>query len=233
MALPTIEAPKYYLQVPSTGQTIEYRPFLVKEEKVLMIAQEANTQSAMTSALKDIIKACTFDTVDLYSLTMYDLEYIFLNLRAKSVGETTEISIKCGECDEYVKASIDLTAVEVQNLDNKVDNKIQLTDTVGVTLKAPGLKEMERAVRTKNDSVIVESIASVLETIYDSEEVYPVADTNQKELESFIDSLSHKQLEKIQEWILRIPRLEHTIEITCSHGHTTERTLSGLSDFFV
>lgn len=232
MALPTIESPKYQLTIPSTGEMVEYRPFLVKEEKILMIAQEANTQAAMTSALKDIIKACTFAAVDLYSLTMYDLEYIFLNLRAKSVGETTEISIKCGECDEYVKTQIDLTTVEVKNLDNKIDDKIQLTDTVGITLKAPGLKEMERATRTKTTSVITESIASVLDTIYDAEEVYPIADTNQKELETFIDSLSHPQLEKIQEWILQIPRLEHTVKITCPNGHTTERTLSGLSDFF-
>jgi hypothetical protein len=233
LSLPKIVAPKYYLTVPSTGETIEYRPFLVKEEKILMIAQEANTQSAMTSALKDIIRSCTYDTVDLYSLTMYDLEYIFLNLRAKSVGETTEISIKCGECDEYVTTQIDLTTIEVKNLDSKVDNKIQLTDTVGVTLKAPGLKEMERATRTKSNSVISESIAAVLDTIYDSDTVYPIADTNQKELEAFIDSLSHAQLEKIQDWILQIPRLEHTLKITCSKGHTTERTLSGLSDFFV
>ena len=232
MALPQIVAPTYHLTVPSSGKTVEYRPFLVKEEKILMIAQEAGTQSAMTSALKDIIRACTYDTLDLYSLTMYDLEYIFLNLRAKSVGETAELNIKCGECDEYVTTQVDLTTVEVQNLDKKIDNKIQLTDTVGVMLKSPGLKEMERATRTKSDSVITESIASVLETIYDADDVYPVADTNQKELEHFIDSLSHAQMEKIQDWIVQIPRLEHTIDITCSHGHKTKRTLSGLADFF-
>lgn len=197
-----------------------------------MIAQEANTQSAMTSALKDIIRACTFDLLDLYSLTMYDLEYIFLNLRAKSVGETAELNIKCGECDEYVKTQVDLTQVEVQNLDKEINNKIQLTDTVGVTLKAPGLKEMERATRTKTNSVITETIASVLDTIYDADDVYPVDDANEKELETFIDSLSHAQMEKIQDWIVQIPRLEHTIDITCSNGHKTKRTLSGLSDFF-
>ena len=130
MALPKIVAPTYHLTVPSSGKTVEYRPFLVKEEKILMIAQEAGTQSAMTSALKDIIRACTYDTLDLYSLTMYDLEYIFLNLRAKSVGETAELNIKCGECDEYVTTQVDLTTVEVQNLDKKIDNKIQLTDNI-------------------------------------------------------------------------------------------------------
>lgn len=232
MALPTIESPKYHLTIPSTGNMVEYRPFLVKEEKILMIAQETNTQAAMTAALKDIVKACTFGAIDLYSLTMYDLEYIFLNLRAKSVGEKSEIQIKCSECDEYVPVEIDLTQVNVSRANDKKDNTIMITDDVGVVCKAPGLREMERAARLKNANLVTEGITSVLESIYDANEVYPVSDSDPKELEAFIDSLNHSQLVKIQKWIEEMPRLEHTIEFTCKNGHKNERTLTGLSDFF-
>ena len=232
MALPVIEAPKYHLTIPSSGQTIEYRPFLVKEEKVLMIAQETNTQAAMVSALKDIVKACTFNAVDLYTLTMYDIEYIFLNLRAKSVGETSEISIKCDQCDEYVPVTIDLSTVRVSDKKEGQSDTIQLTDDVGITLKAPGLREMERSSKIKNSNVMTEGILSVIKNIYDANEVYEADNTDPKELEAFIDSLSHSQITEVQEWILNMPRLEHQIEFTCKNGHKNERTLNGLADFF-
>ena len=153
MALPTIETPKYHLTIPSTGAILEYRPFLVKEEKVLLIAQEANTQAAMISATKDIIKACTFNGVDLYSLTMSDLEYILLQIRAKSVGEKSTIRVKCDQCDEYVDVDIDLSTVNVSSDKEKIDNNIQLTDTVGITLKQPSLKDVERASKGKESNL--------------------------------------------------------------------------------
>jgi hypothetical protein len=231
MALPVIEAPKYHLTIPSSGQTVEYRPFLVREEKILMIAQETNTQTAMVSALKDIVKSCTFGKLDLYTLTMYDIEYIFLNLRGKSVGETSEISVKCSECEEYVPLTINLTEVEVITKDEQSDT-IELTPDVGIKLKAPGLREMERSAKLKNTNNMTEGIMSVIESIYDADSVYEVSNTDPKELETFIDSLSHQQLLLIQEWITNMPRLEHKIEFTCKNGHKNERVLSGLSDFF-
>ena len=231
MALPVIEAPKYHLTVPSTGKTVEYRPFLVKEEKILMIAQETNTQTAMVAALKDIVKSCTFGKLDLYTLTMYDIEYIFLNLRGKSVGETSEISIKCEESDEYVPVTIDLTEVEVVTKESQSDT-IELTPEVGIKLKAPGLREMERSAKMKNVNTMTEGIMAVIDSIYDSDSVYQADNTEPKELEEFIDSLSHQQLLLIQEWITNMPRLEHKIEFTGPTGHKNERTLAGLSDFF-
>lgn len=231
MALPVIEAPKYHLTVPSTGKTVEYRPFLVKEEKILMIAQETNTQTAMVAALKDIVKSCTFGKLDLYTLTMYDIEYIFLNLRGKSVGETSEISIKCEKSDEYVPVTIDLTEVEVVTKESQSDT-IELTPEVGIKLKAPGLREMERSAKMKNVNTMTEGIMAVIDSIYDTDSVYQADNTEPKELEEFIDSLSHQQLLKIQEWITNMPRLEHKIEFTGPTGHKNERTLAGLSDFF-
>lgn len=230
MALPKIESPKYHLTIPSTGDVIEYRPFLVAEEKILLIAQETGTQLAMITALKDIIKACTFNKLTIEDLAMYDLEYIFLQLRAKSVGETSEISIKCNECEEYVPVTIDLSEVEVKG--TLSDGNIKITDTVGVTLKAPGIKQAIAATKVKNSDPIHEAIASVIDTIYDDNDVYPVADSSPKELEEFINSLSHSQLTKIQEWVDTMPTISHDVEFTCKNGHKNKRTLSGLADFF-
>lgn len=230
--LPTIEIPKYFLTIPSNGDTVEYRPFLVKEEKVLMIAQEANTQSAMMAAMKDVIKACTFNEVDVYSLAMYDLEYILLQLRGKSVGETTDIAIKCDQCDESVPVTIDLSAIEVKQ-GEKMENKIQLNDEIGVTLKAPTLKDAERSSKlNKNKNLINEAIISVVESVYDSNAVYPLSQASPKEIDDFIDSLNSQQIIDIQSWVDKLPQLKHEIEFKCKNGHKTEKTLSGLADFF-
>ena len=230
--LPIIEIPKYFLTIPSNGDTVEYRPFLVKEEKVLMIAQEANTQTAMVAAMKDVIKACTFNAVDVYSLAMYDLEYILLQLRSKSVGETINTGIKCDHCDEAVPVTIDLSAIEVKQ-GEKMENKIQLNDEIGVTLKAPTLKDAERSSKlNKNKSPINEAIISVVESVYDSNEVYPLSQASPKEIDSFIDSLSSQQVIEIQSWVDKLPSLKHEIEFECKNGHKTKKTLSGLADFF-
>lgn len=230
--LPTIEIPKYFLTLPSNGDTVEYRPFLVKEEKVLMIAQETNTQSAMTTAMKDVIKACTFNEVDVYSLAMYDLEYILLQLRGKSVGETTDIAIKCDHCDEAVPVTIDLSTIEVKK-GEKTENKIQLNDEIGVTLKAPTLKDAERSSKlNKNKSTINEAIISVVESVYDSNAVYPLSQASPKEIDDFIDSLNSQQIIDIQSWVDNLPQLKHEIEFECKNGHKTKKTLTGLADFF-
>ena len=174
MAFPTIESPKYFLSVPSTEETIEFRPFLVKEEKVLMIAQEAGTNQSMISAMKDIINSCTFGVLDLYSLAMSDLEYILLQLRSKSVGETSNIKFQCDECDEIIDMTIDLSEIEVSKGKNG-ENKIQLTDDVGITLKSPGLKEAEVAARSnKKNNSIIQSLMTVIESVYDSEAVVSI-----------------------------------------------------------
>lgn len=229
--LPTIETPKYYLTVPSTGESIEYRPFLVKEEKVLLIAQESGAQASMIAAMKDVIRACTFNKIDLYTLAMYDLEYILLQIRARSVGETAKLKIKCDDCDEYVPVEINLIEVEVQQGEEAV-NTVQLTDSVGVTLKAPGLKDIERSAKSKNSNEITSALGSVIESVYDSDNVYPLDQATPKEVDDFIDSLSSQQVVKIQKWVDSIPKLEKEITFTCSKGHTTTKVLSGLSDFF-
>jgi len=231
MALPTIESPKYFLTVPSTKESVEFRPFLVKEEKVLMIAQEAGTNQSMISAMKDVINSCTFGALDLYSLVMSDLEYILLQIRAKSVGETSDIKFKCSECDEFIDITIDLSEVEVTKSKNK-ENKIQLTDDIGITLKSPGLKEAEAAARSSKKNSIVQSLMTVIESVYDGESVYPFTDASPKEIEKFVDSLSSKQVVKIKEWVDGLPSLKKEIKYKCSKGKERTTVLSGLDDFF-
>jgi hypothetical protein len=228
MALPVIEAPKYALKIPSTGDMIEYRPFLVKEEKILLIAKEEENDKSLIRAMRDIIDACTFNKLDLYKLAMYDLEYIFLNLRAKSVGETAQIQLE-GSDGEFVPVEVDLTKVEVVSGQDR-DNKIEITSDVGITLKAPGLKDMERASNSKD--VITESIISIIDTIYDASEVYPAADSSPKELTAFVDSLTHGQLEEIKDWMEDMPRLEHTISYEAKNGKKRRKDFKGLRRFF-
>jgi len=231
MALPTIESPKYFLTVPSTKESVEFRPFLVKEEKVLMIAQEAGTNQSMISAMKDVINACTFGALDLYSLSMSDLEYILIQIRAKSVGETSDIKFKCDECDEFIDITIDLSEIKVTKSKNK-ENKIQLTDDIGITLKSPGLKEAEVAARSSKKNTIVQSLMTVIESVYDAESVYPFADATPKEIEKFIESLNSKQVVKIKEWVDGLPSLKKEIKYKCSKGKERTKVLSGLDDFF-
>ena len=233
MALPKIETPKYFLTIPSTKEVVEFRPFLVKEEKILMIAQEAKSNQSMITAMKDVIKSCTFGALDLYSLTMSDIEYILLQIRSKSVGESSTIKFICDECDETIELTIDLSKIEVSAGEEK-ENKVQLTDDVGITLKAPGLKEAEKAAKSSNDgNSIIQSLASVIESVYDNETVYPFAEATPKEIETFIDSLSSEQVNKIKEWVDSIPTLKQEVKYKCSKGKERTKILSGLSDFFV
>jgi len=233
MTLPKIETPKYFLTIPSSDEMVEFRPFLVKEEKVLMIAQEAGTDASMIAAMKDIIKACTFNKLDLYSLTMSDLEYILLQIRAKSVGETTEIRVKCDESGEFVEVPIDLSEVKITKGD-AIDNNIKLTDDVGIILRSPGLKDAERAARGRKDvNPLIQALSSVIESVYDNDTVYPFSDATPKDIENFIDSLNTEQVKEIKKWLDSTPSLKHEIEFEGPTGHKNKKVLSGLSDFFI
>ena len=230
MPLPTLNTPKYQTIVPSTGKEIEYRPFLVKEEKILLIAQESKSNKEILRAMKDIISACTFGAVNADDCTMYDIEYLFLQLRAKSVGEIANVQIRCSKCNEYVPVEINLEDVQVVFPKKKIETKIQLTDSVGLTLK-PVTFKVAQTIKTDND--ITGAIASVIDTIYDENNVYTLADATAKEIDEFINSLNRKQLEKIQEFIENQPQLQHMVEFECNKcGHKNKHVLKGIQSFF-
>ena len=231
--LPKLEITKYELQVPSTGEFVEYRPFLVKEEKILMIAQEANDPKAVIKALKDIISACTFNKLSPNTLTSYDMEYIFLQLRMKSVGETAQIMLKCEECGLENEVNVDLSKATIEYPKEKVDPKIELTDSVGLVLKSLTVKDLEKLENSGDN--ISDVIALAIESIYDGDNVFLAKDSSKKELVEFVDSLEHKHLEAIQAYITNQPKLVIEVEFTCVDPkckHLNKIKLEGIQNFF-
>ena len=232
--LPKLETPTYSAVLPSTGEQVEYRPFLVKEEKILMIAQESNDNSAMMKALRNIIKACTFNKVNPSKCTTYDIEYLFLKLRAVSVGETAELQFKCEECGEFNTVEINLNDIELVYPDENPETDIKLTENVGIKLKPVSVDDVETLSDINNPKNFTKAIAAVIDVIYDQENVYKVSDTSEKEVLEFIDNLSHTHLEKIQNFIEKQPQLKYTVEYTCSKcGHENKVELIGMQSFFM
>jgi hypothetical protein len=238
MALPKLETPTYETVIPSTNRVIEYRPFLVKEEKILMMAQESQDPAQAITALKKIIKACTFNKVDPNELTTYDAEFLFLQLRIKSVGETSEFSLPCDKCGQHCKVNVDLTEVEVDLPEFKPDNQIELGGGVGMTLKELSLADSV-GVNANDMKDISSMVAMVIDTIYDKDQVYKTEGVSKKELAEFVDQLNHEQLEAVSKFIAAQPAIQKTIAFTCKQGecsqgggHKTEITMRGLADFF-
>lgn len=235
MPLPTIESPKYVLTIPSTKQSVEYRPFLVKEEKILLLAQESNESTEMMSAIKDIIFACTFETVDPKELTSFDLEYVFLKLRAKSVGEISNIKVKCSHCETYNEVSINLDDIQLTWPEKEVSSKIMLTDKVGVILQhikvgnMPALSDSDKI----SGETITNMIIASIESIFDDNGVYQSNQSSKEELITFVNSLNRTQINKIEEYISNTPKLEHVAIFECD-GCKKENNiaLSGIQAFF-
>lgn len=238
MALPIIEAPKYSAKIPSTGKTVQYRPYLVKEEKILMIAMESEDQKQILQAIKDIVKSCTFDKVDPDKLCTFDLEYLFLKLRSKSVGEVSKVGLKCEKCEKPTTVDINLDEVTVKT-DNLPSNKIKLTETIGVTLAWPRMKiinQLEDSAKDQNKlNGVMDIVMSCIDSIYDDKKVYPADEQTREELVQFLDSLNQAQFAKIQEFIEKMPKLQHTVEFDCGNKdckHHNTLTIEGLASFF-
>ena len=232
MALPKLETPTYETIIPSTGRAIEYRPFLVKEEKILMMAQETQDTAQAISALKKIISSCTFGKVDPNTLTTYDAEFLFLQLRIKSVGESVDFIITDKDTGEDVNVSVDLSEVQVVEPEVELEKTIQLNDSIGLTLKEVTLKDAV-GLSSKDMNDITGLISVVIDTIYDDEKVYNAREVSKKELEAFIESLNHSQLEQITTFIQNQPAIQKEIKYRLKDGQEKTITLKGLQDFFV
>jgi len=236
MALPQINTPTYELVVPSTDEKIKYRPFLVKEEKILLIAMEAQEQSGILNAVKDIVKSCTFDKFDVRKAPIFDIEYIFLNIRAKSVGEVSTVNLRCPDDNEtFVQTEIDLTTVDVQITEGHT-NKIELTDEMGMIMQYPTLDSFTDSTTVINASNMLDVIASCVAQIYDKkgEDVYDAKDSTKQEIVDFLESLNSKQFLEIQKFFDTMPKLTHTVSIENPETKVkSDITLTGLNDFFV
>lgn len=236
MALPKVNTPTYELAVPSTDEKVKYRPFLVKEEKILLIAMEAQEQSGILNAVKDIVKSCTFDKFDVNRAPIFDIEYIFLNIRAKSVGEVSTVNLRCPDDNEtFVQTEIDLTKVNVQITEGHT-NKIELTDEMGMILQYPTLDSFTDSTTVINASNMLDVIASCVSQIYDKkgEDVYDAKDSTKQEIVDFLESLNSKQFLEIQKFFDTMPKLTHTVTIENPETKVkSDITLTGLNDFFV
>jgi len=236
MALPKLNTPTYELEMPSTDEKVKYRPFLVKEEKILMMALETKDNAQIINAVKDIVTECTFNKVNIDSIPMFDTEYIFLQIRSKSVGEVSKIKILCPDDKKtYANVEIDLNEVAVQ-VDDEHTNKIELTDSMGLIMTYPNINSFtESGIQEINASNMLDVISACILQIYEDngEKVYEAKDQTKKELIEFIESMNTEQFIKVQKFFDTMPKLKHTIKVkNPKTKKTSDVTLSGLSDFF-
>lgn len=234
MGLPIVATPKYEITIPSTGQKVEYRPFLVKEEKILLLASETKDEREQVRAMKEAIKNCTFEKVDVEKLAPFDIEYIFLKLRSKSVGETVEVSVSCDEnCKESVKIPIRLDDIEVK-FNPQFTNRIQLSENIGVLMRYPSYDDLIRlseVQKNQDTNGIMEFIASCIETIFDKKEVYKTSEYSKKDVIDFLEQLSQLALRKLMNFFEYMPSVEKTVKYNCC-GKEKEVTLKGAQSFF-
>ena len=238
MPLPKIATPTYELELPSSGQTIKYRPFLVKEEKLLVIAMESEDTKQITTAIKTVIKNCIeTKNIKVEALPTFDIEYLFLNIRGKSVGEEIEVNVVCPDDEETtVSLKINVDEIQVQKNEDHT-NKIKLDDTLMMEMKYPSLDQF-----IKNNFDIssgnamdqsFELIASCVDKIYNEDEVWVAADVTKKEMVEFLDQMNSSQFKEIEKFFETMPKLSHTIKVKNPKTEVeSEVVLEGLSSFF-
>tara|TARA_B100001093_G_scaffold454792_2_gene464437 strand:- start:862 stop:1563 length:702 start_codon:yes stop_codon:yes gene_type:complete len=233
MALPKLASAKFELTLPSTGEKVEYRPFLVKEEKALMIAQSTGKQDDIMRAVKDVITSCTFEKVDASKLPIFDLEYIFINLRAKSVGEIVKLMVTCPDDNTtQVSVEVDLTKIECHK-EVGHDTNIRLTDEIGLIMDYPKVSSVQELDLENEMESTFEVIKSCVRQVYDSNNVYEKVDMDKEDLNDFIESMSHDQFDKVQEFFNTMPKVKHMIKVkNPKTGVDGEVVLQGMADFF-
>ena len=238
MSLPQVNAPVHRLKIPSSDKEIKFRPFLVKEEKILLMAQETGNDQQIFDAVRGLIENCCFGDVDVEDLPLFDIEYIFLQIRAKSIGEVSTIEVTCPDDGKTkVTVEVDLSKLEVTKPEGH-DPKIQLTDDIGLMMAYPhfGTVNAMQMYNAKEGSQIEQMFQMISECIYQiwqGEEVFDAMDYSDEDKKTFLDSLSHDQFERIQEFFNTMPTVKHEIEVTNPKTKKKSKiTLQGMNDFF-
>ena len=234
MALPELNTARYSIEIPSTGQTVTYRPYLVKEEKILMMAMETNDQKVIMQATIDVIKSCVDDIDDVEGLAMFDIETLFLALRAKSVGEKIDLSMKCNDetCDMRTDVTVDFDEINLPVV-SKDETTIMINDEVGVVMKYPSVKDVNRFAEAEEgvDSAMG-MIMACIDTIFDKDDVYDSKNESKASLTKFVDSLSSVQFMKMTDFFNTMPAVNYNLKYKCSCGKDNEQELRGLQSFF-
>lgn len=234
MALPKLNAaPKYEVVVPSTGQQVRYRPYLVKEEKILMLAMESQDQRQALSAIVDTIDSCVQDDLNTSDLTTFDVEYLFTQIRSKSVGETAKIMVGCQHCEAENEVTVKLDDIKVGNPEG-LETKIQLTDDIALQMRWPSYNEIVEFDQDQNQTELTfKMISSCIDTVLTAEEAIKMKDEPEAERMDFIESLSSEQFNKIRLYVEKMPKMEHSVQFECTECKKgNDITLSGISDFF-
>ena len=234
MALPKLDVPVYELEQPSTGETIKYRPFLVKEQKTLMMASESNDDKEIKEALAGIISSCTFSKIDPYKLPLFDIEFLFLRIRGKSVGEKVELNLLCPDDNETrVNKTINLEKIGV-NMKVGHTNEVKITDQIKIFMKYPTLDDMTD-INYESDAVkdVFSMIKRCVHEIHDDKKVYNKVDMSDKELGEFIDSLTGEQFESLSNFFETMPKVQHSVEVTNPKTKKEgEVVIEGIQSFF-
>jgi len=246
MGLPTIAVPEYTLTIPSTGKEVKYRPFLVKEEKILLLAMESDDTTQILQATQSIVEACIYDDINVREIPTFDMEYIFLQLRGKAKGEIIELKYKCPKCEGEIPIAINIDEIKViTHKDHTKD--ITLNDELGVMMKYPTMELQVKVGEIKETkdtlNAIFTTVADCIDYIYDKETTYPSKDHTSKEMNDFIESLPDIQFQKLSKFFETSPTLKHEVQLHCRNkkgkgkekkecGYKEPLKLEGLASFF-
>jgi hypothetical protein len=245
MALPKIDVPEYDCILPSNKKKVKFRPFLVKEQKLLLMATEATEVKDSVDAMKKVVKNCVLDNLNVDALPVFDLEFLFLNLRARSVGEVVKVKYKCNNiigkneneedkrCDNIVDVDINVLEINPEFGPNH-SNKIELSDKLGIMFNYPTFEMVENMTGKSENEVIFDLIIKSIDYIYDEDQIYYAKDASQEELIEFIDGLQQEHLEKIKEFFDTLPKIKKEIHFECNKcGHHEDILIEGIQNFFV
>jgi hypothetical protein len=233
MTLPKIEKPLFELLVPSMKKSVKARPFVVREEKILLTAQQSGAEKDIILAIKQVLNNCIVDEFDVDDLATFDLEYMFLKLRARSVNNMIKVSYRDNEDDKVYDFEIDLDEVELK-VEDDISNIINVTETIGIKMKYPSVTILDSVPDTENASDVVEYlIKSCIDQIFDEENVYPAKDHTDEELNEFLDSLDIETFNKIRDFFDNLPQMYYKMEYTNTNGNVRTIELTTLNDFFI
>jgi len=231
MALPKLETPTYELILPSTGDKLKFRPFLVKEHKILLTMSEAD-DNEVARIIRELVDVCTFKALKIKDLPHFDIEYIFMHLRAKSISETVEVVVNC-ECGEKIDTSFNIDELKVVKPEGD-SNKIMINNEIGIELNYPNIDDVVGVYATKDNQKVIDLIIKSIKAIYNQEEYWAASDQSKEELDEFVYSLTKEQFDKLEQFFVTAPKIVQTIECDCPKcGKHNISKLEGLQNFFV
>lgn len=243
--LPKIDVPVYSINLISNGKEIKFRPFTVKEEKLFLMANESGDLKTIIDTTKQVLNNCIVSEIDIDSLPVFDIEYLFLNIRARSVSEVIELNYKCNndikneeneethKCGHTVKIDVNILDIKPK-IENKIENKIQITEKIGLVMKYPNFDTLKKYEGENEANIVMKLTIDCIDYIYDADQIYYAKDTTEEELIDFVESMQSKDLEKIKEFFDNMPKISKDLDFKCRKcGYEEKITVEGLESFFV